>query len=184
MQQKSKKIFIELIRKKIKRENDMKNIFFISVIILCSVFSFGQEFKINPLLADTISNRTCVIKDTLGYDSLFQEFYSNGQLFYQMPYRNGLQNGWSEQFHRNGVVWSKSLWIDGKIADGYQVYFGENGTICERGHYKNGHQVGKWYSYTHKGEPLNLRIYNKKGKFVMMNTWNWEKGQWEKCGFY
>ncbi len=162
----------------------MKNTFLLSAIILCSVFTFGQEFKINPFFADTISNRTVVIKDTLGYDSLFQEFYSNGQLFYQMPYRNGLQNGWSEQFHRNGVLWGKNLWIDGKNADGYNIYFGDNGSIHEKGYFKNGHQIGKWYSFAPSGEPLHLYIYNKKGKLIKMKTWNLEKQKWEKCGFY
>jgi len=162
----------------------MRSTFLLFAFIFCSVFTLGQEFKNYPFSADTISNRTVVIKDTLGYDSLFQEFYSNGQLFYQMPYHNGLQNGWSEQFHRNGVVSGKGLWVNGKTVDGINIYFWDDGSIQERGYYKNGHPIGKWYSFARDGIPISLRIYNRKGELVRQKSWNWEKKKWEKCGFY
>jgi len=122
-----------------------------------------------------------VIRDSLGYDSLVQEFFSNGQLFYQMPYRNGLQNGWSEQFHRNGAVSGKSLWINGRIIDGLNIFFWENGYIHQKGNYRNGHQIGKWYSYSLDGKPMSIYIYNKKGELIKMKDWDEEKGKWVKA---
>ena len=158
----------------------MINRFLTTLMCFYSMAAIGQEFKISTMLSDTTSNRHVVIRDTLGYDSLVQEFFSNGQLFYQMPYRKGLQNGWSEQFHRNGTVSGKSLWIEGRTIDGLNIFFWENGNIHQRGFYKNGHQIGKWYSYSMDGKPMSIYIYNKKGELIKMKDWDEENKKWMK----
>jgi len=35
-------------------------------------------------------------------------------LFFQVPYKNGKQNGWYEQYHDNGAIWAKDLRLTSK----------------------------------------------------------------------
>ena len=47
-----------------------------------------------------------------------------------------------------------------------------------------GNQVGKWYTYTNDGEPFKIYIFNRKGEWIRLKVWNWEKGKWEKSLLY
>ena len=51
----------------------------------------------------------------------------------------------------------------------------ENGNVYQKGFYKNGHQVGKWYCYTTEGEPFKIYIYDKNGNWIKLKVWNSEK---------
>ncbi len=140
------------------------------IILFILTNAFGQNIKI--------------IKNTIGSDSIVQMFYENGKLFYQVPYRNGKQNGWYEQYYENGSVWSKDFRVDGKTIDGNYISLFDNGKINQEGAYKNGHQVGKWISYSNDGKPFKIYIYNKKGELIKLEIWNETKKQWEKTGLY
>lgn len=144
---------------------------FSTIILLISIsFSYGQGTK--------------VLLDTLGADSIIQVFHSNGQLFFQVPYKNGKQNGWYEQYHDNGAIWAKDLRVDGQTVDCFQREFNDDGTLYREGYIKNGNQVGKWYAYTHEGGPFKIYIYNKEGDWIKLKVWNEEKNKWEKSGLY
>lgn len=121
-----------------------------------------------------------VVSDTLGYDSLRQVLYPSGQLFFQVPYKNGKVNGWYEQYHENGAIAYKQFRINDTIVDGYYVYNSQNGTVSEKGYFKNGHQVGKWYNYYSSGEPSYLVYYNKKGIPVKRMKWISERNKWKR----
>lgn len=128
--------------------------------------------------------REILLIDTLGVDSLKQVFHQNGELFYQIPYLNGEQNGWCEQYHDNGAVWTKDLRVNGKTVDGFNVAYHKNGKLYQKGYYKNGHQVGKWYSYSSDGLPSRIYIYNRKGSWIKLKIWNEKENRWEKSGLY
>lgn len=127
---------------------------------------------------------TKVLLDTLGADSIVQVFHDNEQLFYQVPYKNGKQNGWYEQYHENGSVCKKDFRVDGKTVDGYYYILNENGNVYQKGFYKDGHQIGKWYCFTDKGEPFKIYIYDKKGNWTKLKVWNDENQKWEKSELY
>ena len=125
-----------------------------------------------------------ILLDTLGADSIIQVFHKNGELFFQVPYINGEQNGWYEQYHENGNVWSKDLRINGKTVDGFHREFNDDGTVYREGYMKNGHQFGKWHAYTNDGEPFKIYIYSKSGVWVRLKVWNDDTKKWEKSGLY
>ncbi len=122
--------------------------------------------------------------DTLGVDSIRQVFYKNGKLFFKVPYNNGKQNGWYEQYHENGTVWQKELRINGKVVDGFNVALYDNGRTYQKGYFRNGHEVGKWYCYTSDGKPSKIFTYNRKGGWVKLKVWNEERQKWVKSGLY
>lgn len=121
-----------------------------------------------------------VLLDTCGADSIIQTFHKNGQLFYQVPYKNGVQNGWYEQYHENGAIWVKYYTKDGKVVDGYSVALHDNGNIYQEGKYKNGRPIGKWYCYSSAGEPFKIYYYNRKGYIKKVKEWDEEKNKWVK----
>ena len=125
-----------------------------------------------------------VLVDTLSVDSIVQVFHNNGTLFFQVPYKNGKQNGWYEQFHENGTLCIKELRIENKTVDGFNIAYWDNGEIYQKGYFKNGHEVGKWYCFTQSGEPFKIYFYNRKGRWIKTKLWNEEKGKWENVGFY
>lgn len=125
-----------------------------------------------------------VTKDTLGADSLVQVFHSNGQLFIQVPYVNGEQNGWYEQYHENGTIWTKEFRINGQTVDGFYVELWDNGKISQKGYFKNGHQIGVWLVYDKEGNLFKKYIYNRKGEWIKLKIWNEAKKKWEKSAFY
>jgi len=135
-----------------------------------SCFAFGQ-------------NRMVVL-DTLGVDSLVMTYYHNGQLFYQIPYSKGRQNGKSIQFHENGELWGITEYEDGKIVDGYYEFYYDNGKVHERGYYKNGKLSGTWEILNNNGEIWIKRIYNRKGEWVSQKEWSEEKEKFIKTGLY
>ena len=125
-----------------------------------------------------------MIVDKPGADSIIQEFYNNGNLFFHVPYKGGKQNGWYEQYHENGAIWTKELRIDGKTVDGYNVAYHDNRTIYQSGCFKNGHQAGKWCCYSSDDKPFKIYIYNRNGSRIKLKVWNEEKQRWEKSNLY
>lgn len=139
-------------------------------LILCFTNGYGQ-------------NRN-VLKNVSGSDSIVQIFYKSGQLFFQVPYKNGKQNGWYEQYHENGSVSSKDYRVDGKTVDGNYVSLFDNGNVYQKGAYKNGYQIGNWYTYTREGQPFKIYIYDQKGNLIKLKVWNVAEKKWEKSQLY
>jgi antitoxin component YwqK of YwqJK toxin-antitoxin module len=149
----------------------MRGIFLVLFVINCSIVN---SQIISPPRFDR------VVLDTLGYDSLGQVLYRSGKLYYQVPFKNGKVNGWYEEFYENGTISGKKLRVDGIVVDGENIFYWDNGAIYQKGYYKNGHQVGKWYDFDKDGQPFYLQYYNKKGIPIKAWRWNSEKKKWEK----
>jgi antitoxin component YwqK of YwqJK toxin-antitoxin module len=152
---------------------------FLSFSVYCQI---DEDIIVNKREPREFVN-SVVIKDTLNCDSIIQVYYKNGQLFYRQFYKDGQRIGWYEQFHENGTIGCKFLYIDGKIVDGVNVSYWENGLICQIGNFKNGNQIGKWIEYDSDELPVNIYIYNKRGYLIKIKEWDEEKRKWVKTGF-
>ncbi|MFT5823911.1 MAG: antitoxin component YwqK of YwqJK toxin-antitoxin module [Crocinitomix sp.] len=110
-------------------------------------------------------------------DSVFKEYYENGQLFFKVPINNGLQNGWYVQYHKTGQEFFRNYRVNGEIQDGtyYELY--SNGNVYRECHYKNGVEHGTWTCYTPDGSQFKQYIFNK-GSWVSEKKWNKEKEKW------
>lgn len=152
--------------------NSASNGFILSLLtsLFFSFSSYGQSF--------------ITTRDTLGLDSLVQVFYQTGTLFYQVSYKNGVQNGWYEQYHRNGAISHKEYRINGKTVDGTYVYLYSDGTIYQIGNFKNGNQVGKWYTYTSSGQIFKIYCYSRKGEFKFLKVLDEKKEQFVRSNLY
>jgi antitoxin component YwqK of YwqJK toxin-antitoxin module len=152
--------------------NSASNGFILSLLVALffSFSSYGQS--------------SITTRDTLGLDSLVQVFYQTGKLFYQISYINGVQNGWYEQYHRNGAISHKEYRINGKTVDGTYVYLNSDGTIYQIGNFKNGKQVGKWRTYTSSGQVFKIYCYSRKGEFKFLKVWREKKKRFVRTHLY
>jgi hypothetical protein len=132
------------------------------------------------------------IYDTLGYDYLEQHFYHNGNLYYQVPYVNGKQNGIYEEYYPNGQLNYKNKWEDGHL-----IYtcnhlsfdrFGDTSSTSVCIIYKK----EDYYCVTHFyfGKPYKLRIYMGKPSNLIFNyncmvaEFEFDTNKWKKRDYH
>lgn len=160
----------------------MKRLIINIIAILGLLFNtFGQSSQNNKNVSLRCKTHV-TISDTLGCDSIVMIYYPNGQLYFKVPYKNGFQNGWKEDFHQNGSIIGKELMVNGKVVDGLNIFYWDNGIIAQKGFNKNGVQVGKWYHYTKEGDLFKLYYYKRNGQIKRVKEWNPIKKKWIKSG--
>ena len=133
------------------------------------------------------------VYDTLGSDYLEQHFYHNGNLYYQVPFKDGKKNGLYEEYHPNGQFRDKR-----EMKDGYYVHscdyisFDRFGDVSSMGlcifYNEKQHYCQTDYFY---GRPSYLRIYDTtKGKIFSYEAmvaefkWSEEKKKWIKHDYH
>jgi antitoxin component YwqK of YwqJK toxin-antitoxin module len=62
---------------------------------------------------------------------------------------NNLPHGYYEEYFSNGQIWYKGTYING-IITGYWKYYYDNGKLCCKGYYINGRQTGYWEWYDNR----------------------------------
>ena len=98
--------------------------------------------------------------DTLGADSVILQFFPNGQLYSQKPYKDGTINGTWYKYNSNGTLNSQDSYKDGVLQNDYRVEYDIFGfvrfvyldIICNKKKYT--------YSFTsYYGRPRWLDVY-------------------------
>ncbi len=85
-------------------------------------------------------------------------FYPSGELYAEMTYLDGKQEGPSHSWYRNGQPWSEDHWIAGKRT-GPSTALSDTGVLLARGDYKAGYRDGHWEEYFRTGEPREVGNY-------------------------
>ena len=178
----------------------MKKYICLSIIIfLCSTL-FSQEdsinrndyeWKISMVEQDfkdhTKANQDPIVKriyDVSGNgDYLEQHFYHNGNLYYQVPVKNGKENGLYEEYHPNG-----QLRYNKEMKDGYYIKecnfisfdrFGDTSCIAFCMPYHD-----KLYSFKTDyifGKPFSLMIRDSD---VLVAEFRWTDRRWVKHDYH
>ena len=79
----------------------------------------------------------------------FVKMYHSNQLAEQGYFKKGLKIGLWKTWYNNGILETTQKWSDGaKSGDFY--HFGEDGTILEKGKYKNNKKNGPWIDFVKK----------------------------------
>ena len=86
-------------------------------------------------------------------------------LRYRYNYKDGKQDGLSEDFHENGQLYSRKNYKDGK-EEGLTEEFWENGQLQFRINFKNGKEDGLWEYFDEDG---NLTSCYKNDEEVDMS---------------
>jgi hypothetical protein len=123
------------------------------------------------------------IYDTLGSDYLEQHFYHNGNLYYQITFKEGRENGWMEQYHPNGQFREKRFFLNGRTQydSCSHVSFDRYGdtaytSICITYHKK---QYSCQTTYVF-GECVSLMIYYNG----LVAEFVWHGNKWEESDYH
>ncbi|MDC1064416.1 hypothetical protein OAP98_00235 [Flavobacteriaceae bacterium] len=176
-----------------------KNLLFLSIFILLSscgktidwdddkeyiTISFNSEgltkvlsykgLPFNGELVEYFDDEKTQLKERIDYkeglkDGLSEEYNKNGQLEESVTYKEGEEEEEVKYtYHVNGQLFSKGTYKDGNLDGLYEEYY-VNGQLFSKGTYKDGKEDGQWESYHENGQ---LR---SRGTFKDGN----EDGQWE-----
>jgi len=134
-----------------------------------SSFFFAQaQHKKKNLFYDREKTKLQAVYYVLGnnqnvIDSIYEEYYDNGQLRSRGNYRMNKPIGLWEYFHENGALRMK-----GEIQDfqnnGYWTYYYENGAKYMEGNLEKGQKTGNWTQYYENGK------LKSKGTYVQNNA--------------
>ena len=176
-----------------------KNLLILSIIILLSscgktidwdddkeyiTISFNSEgltkvlsykgLQFNGELVKYFDDEKTQLKERIDYkeglkDGLSEEYNKNGQLKKKGTYKEGeKEERESYSYYVNGQLFSKGTYKDWNLDGLYEEYY-VNGQLFSKGTYKDGKEDGQWESYHENGQ---LR---SRGTFKDGN----EDGQWE-----
>ena len=176
-----------------------KNLLILSIIILLSscgktidwdddkeyiTISFNSEgltkvlsykgLPFNGELVKYFDDEKTQLKERIDYkeglkDGLSEEYNKNGQLKKKGTYKEGeKEERESYSYYVNGQLFSKGTYKDWNLDGLYEEYY-VNGQLFSKGTYKDGKEDGQWESYHENGQ---LR---SRGTFKDGN----EDGQWE-----
>lgn len=147
--------------------------------------SKSQMFEMNlaeghyKIEADLLKH-TKTFYDTLGYDSLVQKYYPNGQLYKQCNYLNGLLHGKAVTFHSNGRLNNEKHYNFGECTDSQYIsydMFGlvefESWKIRFRG---RDFLCATDYGY---GKLSTVRIYDCQNPQMEYAGFMWDDGDWK-----
>ena len=101
-------------------------------------------------------------------------YYYNGQLGFKHNYKDGLQDGLSEEYTESGQLERKGSYKDGKEDGPYESYF-ESGQLEKKTSYKDGKEDGLFVSYFKDGHIYHKGNY-KDGEPDGLLKWYFERG--------
>ena len=124
------------------------------------------------------------VYETLGYDYLEQHFYHNGNLYYQVTFKNGKQNGLYEEYHPNGQLSYRQEKEDGRKSNSCNFIsfdrFGDTSAtvICipyngELYYFQTGYFYGN----------LSYLIVNNY-RSAIMAEFRWSDNKWVKHNYH
>lgn len=74
------------------------------------------------------------------------------------------QGAWTS-YHPNGVVWSRSTYVDG-LENGPTEVFYDNGQPYYKGAYAQGKPAGEWVFYDKLGQEVKRVVHDSTGAVV------------------
>ena len=168
-----------------------------------STFRNGVEIVIKMFFDD--GNLCCLEKynNDGEYDGLQQRWYRNGQLSFEVNYRDDMGVGPYKEYHENGQLKEYGVYKDGRETgdwdeyspDGEIIYRTEYGNQTEyfksskkQGPYKNGRKDGIWEEYDSKGKLKSKGLYKNDYKEGIWEEYDSEgkltsKGSYNKYGW-
>ena len=86
------------------------------------------------------------------------EYFENGQISKEGPYKNGRRNGLWKTYYKTGELWSKIYFKNG-LSDSITTAYYPNGKIRYEGFYTKGQKSGTWKLYKEDGSIKELKHY-------------------------
>lgn len=84
-------------------------------------------------------------------------YYPNGQILSESPYKNGQEDGLYTKYFVNGKVLTQGYYVNNS-AEGYWFYYDKNGPLSEIRYYENGEQRGWQRSFACNGKLFRAEL--------------------------
>ena len=128
-----------------------------------------------------LQKHTKTFYDTLGYDSIVQQYYPNGRLYKQCNYLNGLLHDKAVTFHSNGRLKNETHYNYGVCTDSQHISYDMFGFVEFESwtiRYK-GRDFTCATGYGYYGKLSTVRIYDCRNPQVEYAGFMWENGEWK-----
>lgn len=96
-------------------------------------------------------------------ENIKYRFHVDGEVLGIDRYVKGIKNGLCEEFHSGGALHYRTLYKNGKIVDGENIYYYPSGSKKFLDHYKDGLKFGMSTTYYESGAIEIEGIYRDKG---------------------
>ena len=103
-------------------------------------------------------------------DGWFRRYWENGNLRYELYYKEGKQDGVSKSWWPNGDLKNERNYNNG-ILHGPLKGWWENGKVSGVRDFKNGNRHGEWTDWYENGQVWCKKTYDD-GKLLSANYWN------------
>jgi antitoxin component YwqK of YwqJK toxin-antitoxin module len=113
--------------------------------------------------------------------TIYQE-YTNGQLFFEIEFKNGYKHGYSKEWDEKGILKYEFNYVDGKL-DGIERRYYSNGQIYIENNTLNGKSDGIWRGWYSNGNMKYEKSFNNGKMNGKWKSW-YENGQIEKVRNY
>ena len=143
------------------------------------MFEISLAESRNKIEADFF-NHTKTFYDTLGYDSIVQKYYQNGQLYKQSNYLNGKLHGNIVTFHSNGRLESEKHYVLGTCTDSQFISYDMFGHV-EFESWKIRYRGRLFTCATHynNGCISGVQIFDCRNPQVVYAGFMWVDGEWK-----
>jgi len=89
------------------------------------------------------------------------EYFENGQISKEGPYKNGKRDGLWKTYYKTGELWSEIYFNNGQPDSNTTAYY-PNGKIRYQGFYTKGQKSGTWKLFKEDGSIKELKHYVPK----------------------
>ena len=86
------------------------------------------------------------------------EYFENGQISKEGPYKNGTRNGLWKTYYKSGELWSELYFKNGQPDSTTTAYY-PNGKVRYQGFYTKGQKSGTWKIFKEDGSIKELKHY-------------------------
>ena len=143
----------------------MKKIKVLFVIIFILLFaSCGKPREVNSTDAEMREGIAYVKGETKAFTGIIKSYYDNGNLEFEVNYKDGKKEGLFKRYYENGNLKSEGNFKDGKLEGLSKLYY-ENGNLESEGNFKDDKQEGLFKVYYENGY-LMAQYYYKDGEII------------------
>lgn len=139
----------------------MKNIFFITIIVLFfAACKSGPEKKVVSEHPNGKPKDVEYYEEKDGKEVLVKQelYYESGVLKYSLSIKDGKKHGLCTYYFENGEKWSEQ-YFENDISHGDHKLYHPNGEVSTIGQFENGKCHGTWLFYNETGEQIKEVLY-------------------------
>ncbi len=149
-----------------------KGLFVFLLMFCCSFSAMAKVYNSGDL--SLCDDKMCEQSGDLA-NGILKEYHENGNLAFEVPYKNGAREGIAKRYYKNGNLAFEEPWKNG-VREGIAKDYYENGNLWIETLYKNDKKDGISKAYYENGKLKSEAIF-KEGEAISGFIYNEETGE-------